>query len=213
MGKLTVTALSLAGALALSACGGSSPSAAECQDQAFFDENRDACIEAARSAGAEALGSEAPSVTEDPATEEPELPPLEGPATEPAVYPGGVTAEIVSVEAAPAESWVAEEQPGHDTMVRITVELSAGPDGYPLTADSLGPNGPNGNLFYGPNRTEANGWHVDQEFPTLVTEESPVTLVEEFSLPADGLTELVYVYTPDAEFEEPWTFTGVQGLM
>jgi hypothetical protein len=37
--------------------------------------------------------------------------------------------------------------------------------------------------------------------------------VEEFSMPASGLSELLYRYTPDAESEEPWTFTDVQDLI
>jgi hypothetical protein len=139
--------------------------------------------------------------------------PPESPADDPVDFPGGVTARIVGVEASPAEASVAEEMPEHDTLLRVTVKLSTGPDGYALNPEPLGAGGPNGELLYGPNQLAAPRRAVEQQIPPRVTEDSPVVLIEEFSLPASGLSELVFVYTPDAESEVPWTFTGVEELL
>jgi hypothetical protein len=156
--------------------------------------------------GAGPNAGNAPSATELAA-------PPESPADDPVHFPGGVTAQIVEAEASPADASVAEGMPGHDTVLRITVELSTGADGYALTPEPLGAGGPNGELLYGPDRLAATRRAVQQEIPPMVTEESPVVLVEEFSLPASGLSELVFIYTPDAESEVPWTFTGVEELL
>lgn len=197
----------------LAGCSGE-PSAEDCQESDISAETAEQCLDVARAVAGDELAAEESSADESGAAAEPSpdaLPELAGPATEPAVFSGGVTAEIVSVESVPAEAWVGEDNPGHDTLVRVTVQLSTGPDGYPLATGEI--DGPDGELLFGPNLTPAQGWMVDQEQPTLVTEDSPVTLLEEFSLPADGLNQLEYVYTPARGFEEPWTFTGVEQMI
>ena len=202
--------LLLCAVVSLSACGESMPTAAECQAPDITQETADACLEAARSAGREAFDAEKSATAAEPTEEAP----VEsgGPATEPASYPGGVTAQLISVEASPAEPWVAEDIPGHDTWVRIEMRLSSETE-LPLTVDPMGGTGARGVLLYGRNLTEANAWATEQETPTRITPDSPVTLIAEFSLPADGLEELVFVYTPETETEPTHRFTGVEQLL
>lgn len=135
----------------------------------------------------------------------------EGPASEPGDLGGGVTAEVVSAAAKPAEQWMAEDNPGHDTRITLHVRLSAEQE-TPLTVDELGGTGVQADLLYGPNLTKANGWATGQETPTRITPDAPVTLTAEFSLPADGLEELRLVYGYD-ETSDPWTFTDVESLI
>jgi hypothetical protein len=159
--------------------------------------------------------SGAPSVPDVATSSSPEVAvpePSEGPVSEPATFPGGLTVEVVSVEATPAESWVAEDIPGHDTWVTVQVRLSAEQD-TPLVVDELGGTGARGELLFGPNLTAANSWASDGETPTRITPDSPVTLIDEFSLPADGLGELRYSFTPDSATMDSHTFTGVELLL
>jgi hypothetical protein len=205
------TIAALAAALLLTACGGDKEvNEANCQDPNITDEMYERCLDKAREIAREELAKESEGAAE-PQEPTQEAPALEGPAMEPGVLPSGVTVEIVRVISHPVD-WAAEDYPDHDTEVQIRVRLSSGPDGYPLNqVDGFG--GPGGTLLYGPNRTEANGWYLEQERPTLITEESPVELVESFTLPADGLSELRYIYSPAQAEQEPWTFTDVEELL
>jgi hypothetical protein len=56
----------------------------------------------------------------------------------------------------------------------------------------------------------ANPWVYDQPRPTRVTQSSPVKLTSKFSLPASGLKELVFTFTPDAPDVMPYTFKGLE---
>ena len=176
--KLSVASLALAAALSLSACSGSADPAPEPVTPAL----------------------EAPVALPAP-------PAMEGHASDPATYPGGVTAQIVSVDIGPAEApYVAAGEP---TWVRIVTRISVtGEDDY-----AVGDWGPQGSLRYGPNRTEgilyASGGNADVE---LVAVGHPVDFVEEFALtvPEADVGELRYSFSPAAEYEEPWVFLDVQ---
>ncbi len=195
-------------ALMLSACGSSTPTAEQCQDPAFFGENTQGCIEAARTVVGDTFED-----TGDVSGGSGEVA-LEGPATEPATLPEGLTVQIVSAEASPAESWVAEDIPGHDTMVRLTVRLSA-EEAMPVNVDPMGGIGTaNGRLVYGPNWIEANSWAVEEQVAaSRIAPGAPLDLIEEFSMPAEGLSELSYALSPAAGTASEFMFTDVETLL
>jgi hypothetical protein len=99
-------------------------------------------------------------------------------------------------------------------MVRMTVRIST-TEPQPLTIDPMGGTGTaNGRLLYGPNQTEANSWAVEEQAASSqVTPEAPVELVEEFSMPSDGLSSLTYAFSPASGAESEWMFTGVETLL
>ncbi len=176
--KLSVASLALVAALSLSACSGSPDPAPE----------------------------PATPNLEAPVALTPPPPALEGHASDVATYPGGATAQIISVDIGPAEApYVAAGEP---TWVRIVTRISAVDEDYPV-----GDWGPQGSLRYGPNRTEgilyASGGNADVE---LVAVGHPVDFVEEFALtvPEADVGELRYSFSPAAEYEEPWVFLDVQ---
>ena len=177
MRKLSVALLALAAALTLPACTGSPDPAPEPFKPSL----------------------EAPVAVPMPA-------PLEGHFTDAATYPGGVIAEIVSVDIGPAEAPYVEA--GEPTWVRVVTRISTVDEDYPV-----GDWGPQGSLRYGPNRTEAiqyaTGGNPDVE---LITPGHPVDYVEEFALtvPVDAVGELRYSFSPAGGYEEPWVFLDLQ---
>ncbi len=182
MKALSMASLALATALSLSACSGSTEPPAE----------------------RPATELEAPVTITPPPIE---IPAMEGPATEPGFYPGGVQAEIVSVDVGPSEPAYASA--GEPTWVRVVTRISTvGQEAYPV-----GDWGPQGSLRHGPNRTEAiayaSGANADVE---LVAVGSSIDYVEEFALtvPEADVGELRYSFSPAAEYEEPWVFLDVQ---
>ncbi len=198
-------------AFSLSACGSSTPTAEQCQDPAFFEENTQGCIEAAKTVVGDTLEDTGDVSGESADVAEPTL---EGPAGEPATLPEGLTVQIVSVEASPAESWVVEDIPGHDTMVRLTVRLSA-EEAMPINVDPMGGTGTaNGRLVYGPNWIEANSWAVEEQVAaSRITPGAPLDFIEEFSMPADGLSEMSYAFSPAAGTGSEFMFTDVEPLL
>jgi hypothetical protein len=198
-------------AFTLSACGSSAPTAQRCQDPAFFEENTQGCIGAAKTVVGDTF-TDSGDVSGKSA-EVAELM-LEGPASEPATLPEGLTVQIVSVKASPAESWVAEDIPVHDTMVRLTVRLSA-EEAMPVNVDPMGGTGTgSGRLGYGPNWIEANSWAVEEQVAgSQIAPGAPLDLIEEFSMPADGLSELSYAFSPAAGTGSEFMFTDVETLL
>jgi len=177
-------ALAVAAVLLLAGCGGDD------QPQSVAD------------AIAEASVTPAP----EPLFEEPEL--LTGPVAEPAIYPGGVAAQVTSVEIGPAE--VAYAETGELTWIRIVTRITAGEFTY-----EVGDWGPQGTLAWGPNLTEAILYAsaANTDFAQIAAGSS-VDFVSEFSVtvPEEQLEELRFTFTPSADYETPWVFTGVEDV-
>jgi hypothetical protein len=201
--------LSTAACLSLAACGGEAPTAQQCQDQAYFDENTDACLDAARGAASEELGSaeeEAPVASEEPAV-------TEGPVTEPAAFPGDLTAEVVGVSTAgEADS----DNPANDTRVLVTVRFTNnGSDTFAWSSDPNGLDaGPDADLFFGENRFEAQGYYNDQnQLPTQLVPGTSADWTGLYYMPGAELDTLALAVSPERGMFEPWTFTGVEALV
>jgi len=209
-----------AAVLVLTACGSSAPTAEQCQNAAFFEENTEGCIEAAKAVAGEDFpagestdesGGETGSEESGEAAEAV----LEGPASEPGTLLEGLTVQIVAVEATPAEAWVAEDIPGHDTIVQLTVRLTAEEETVPVNVDPMGGIGTaGGRLVYSPNFIEANGWAVENGISaSQVTPGVPLDVVEEFSLPASGLGDLSYAFSSEQGTASEFMFTDVEALL
>jgi len=159
--------------------------------------------------------SEAPTPASEPvqrpveATVDPSPPigPMEGHYTDRATFPGGVHAEIVSVEIGPSDQPYIDA--GEPTWVTIVTRISTvGDEAYPV-----GDWGPQGNLRYGPNQSAAILYVIgDSPDVELVAPGAPVDVVEHYSLPvpeADAV-DLRYTFSPAAEYELPWVFLDLQ---
>jgi hypothetical protein len=199
--------------LALAGCGGGSPSLADCQDQAFYDENTEACLDVVRDSVGEAIAEEeANSAAEEVDRAGEGVPVVEGPVTEPGTFPGDLTAEVVDVTtAAEADPY----DPANDTRVLVTVRFTN--TGTEVFAWSSDPNvidaGPDGDLLYGENRFPAHAYYNDQNnLPTQLVPGSSAEWTGLFYMPGAELGTLAVSVSPERGTFQPWTFTGVETL-
>ena len=139
-------------------------------------------------------------------------------ADETAEWDNGLTAKIVTVTST-ATTEYQKQQDGHDTVVRITVELANTGDVVFVFAENryTGPGGPSDSLYYGVNLYTAQGWaNVDgdgiDDLPKQLVPGTSATFSEEWSLPSEGLSALTFEFTPDRETLPTFTFESVESL-
>lgn len=127
-------------------------------------------------------------------------------------WPDGATATVIAVTASPARGQ--SENPADDTRVEVVVEF--GNTGAEMVAFGPAPNtidaGPPVDLLYGANRTEAQGWFVDNNLPTQLTPGTTARWVAEFTAPGDELGTMAVTVAPTLG-HQPVTFTGVETLV
>lgn len=208
VGAIVTAGLSLIGLIIFLTAGPSDETTvADCRDpQATLDVTKE-CLSAAQDVIAGRI--EDPIPTPEPSPQE-EV--MQGLASEPATLPGGLQVRIVSATSGPADPDIYVDDATEDTLVTVTVEMTPwNEETYPLdtTSVDLG-------LLYGPNRASAQEWLTDggvTDLPQQVTPGTTVTVVQDFTLPAAGLDELVLTFTPDLTFEFNYEFTDVQDVL
>jgi hypothetical protein len=200
--------------LVLAGCGGGSPSLADCQNQTFYDENTEACLDVVRESVGEAIaGEEANSAAEEVDRAGEGMPVVEGPVTEPATFPGDLTAEVVDITTAAEADF---DDPANDTRVLVTVRFTnSGSETFAWSSDPNGLDaGPDGDLFYGENRFPAHAYYNDQnKLPTQLVPGSSAEWTGLFYMPGAELGTLAFSVSPERGIFEPWTFTGVESLV
>jgi len=160
---------------------------------------------------ADALASESAAAPEESEETAP-VSAMEGPADEPATFPGGLTARITSVTAQPADLEIYSGDPAFDTLVTVTVEMTPwNNETYPLEGFNVVED-----LQYGANLYTAQGWMTEGgsgELPKQVTPGTTVTTISEHTLPGTELGELSFEFSPSSQYEEPWMFTDIEELL
>jgi hypothetical protein len=175
-----------------------------------------------------ACTSEDPMPTPDPAPTSDAVPSpsvnvFEGPASRPALWPDGVSAQLVAVERVP-NSW-GVDVPDGQAIVRLTLEVTNASE----TVLPVEPASKEMNLLYGPNREEGQAVTsytydtpaeqkqkaLDRDGGAQIPAAGSATFVESQVVPVDQLGVLtVVVEVPSADgVREPFTLTGVETLL
>lgn len=148
---------------------------------------------------------------------------LEGPASQPAVWPDGISARLVKVERVP-NSW-GVDVPTSQAIIRMTLEVTNGGEStLPVVPSSR-----EMTLLWGPNRQESDqvtSYSYDDpaeekekslnlDGGTQIPAGGRATFVESELVPADqlgGLTVLVELPSADG-IRDPFTLTGVEKVL
>ncbi len=185
--RALTAAVALAAALTLTACGNEPAPAAP-----------------------DSTTSEVHTLTDDTAA----APLLEGPASEPADFGNGITARILSVGVLPpgADPYPSFEDVGH--AVRLVVEVTNnGTEIFEFPATRLMVTE---TAMFGPNWAEGRKWFTDgdaSELPARLVPGTSATTASLFTLPAEGLSDLTFVFNPNPEVLAPYTFLDVEELV
>lgn len=141
-------------------------------------------------------------------------PSFEGAASEPADFGNGITARILSADALPpgADPYPSAEDVGH--ALRIVVEVTnTGTEIFEFPETRLMVTE---TAMFGPNWADGKKWFTDgdaSELPARLVPGTSATTASLFTLPAEGLSDLTFVFNPNPETCVPYTFLNVEELV